>query len=477
MIMKKKFIFFIIAFLFVHIVFAQKGTLNSKIKIYFNHPVNTSVSTGTNAVYLNDCVDDTLIKYINRAKYTIDVAVYNTNVASVVTAINAAYTRGVTVRWIYEGTCTNTALSNLNSSINKLTRTDGAGIMHNKFMIIDAGSATATDPVVWTGSANWTSYQIQGTGTASGSDYNNVVIIQDKTFATAYTTEFNEMWGSTTATPNSTNSKFGASKTDNTTHSFNVNGTTINLYFSPSDGTNNQIINSINTANTDLYFGMYTFTQVLDANPIVTKHNAGVVVAGIMDKQNAVAPYTYAYDILNPALGSNMKLSIDANRLYHNKYLIVDPSNTASDPLVFTGSHNWSASANTNNDENALIIHDATVANIYYQSFYQNFTDLGGTMPSVITSITDEETNDAATMVYPNPSEKGSLIYLDLSADFNLQNTSLIIYDAMGNKINELKNINDHHFNISGNFKNSGIYFYQLINKNELIKSDKIIIQ
>ena len=48
--------------------------------------------------------------------------------------------------------------------------------------------------------------------------------------------------------------------------------------------------------------------------------------------------------------------------------MIVDQDAPSSDPLVFTGSHNWSAAADNDNDENTLVIHDATIANIYYQN-------------------------------------------------------------------------------------------------------------
>ncbi|KAF0190392.1 MAG: phospholipase D/Transphosphatidylase, partial [Bacteroidetes bacterium] len=71
---------------------------------------------------------------------------------------------------------------------------------------------------------------------------------------------------------------------------------------------------------------------------------------------------------------------------------------------VFTGSHNWSVSADTKNDENTLIIHDDTIANIYYQSFNQNFIDLGGTLaPCAVTAI--EEVSENEITISPNPSE------------------------------------------------------------------------
>ncbi len=54
--------------------------------------------------------------------------------------------------------------------------------------------------------------------------------------------------------------------------------------------------------------------------------------------------------------------------LLHHKYMILD-ANSASDPMVVTGSMNWSANGDDTNDENTLIIHDAAIANQFYQEF------------------------------------------------------------------------------------------------------------
>ena len=261
-----------------------------KIKVYFNNPVNTSVSAGVNAVYLNQSLDDTLVAYINRAQHSLDIAVYNYiqsgSMSNIGLAVNNAYQRGVVVRWIYNGSSSNSGLSQLNSNIHTLTSptTSGYGIMHNKFMIVDANYSNA---LVWTGSCNWDSEQFN-------QDVNNVIIFQDSALAHAYTTEFNEMWGSSGATPNSTNSKFGPFKTNNTQHNFSIDGVSVEQYFSPSDNTNDQIVNAIHSANHDLFFGVYTFTENQEADSIISKiQNQQVHTAGIIDQFSlSFSPYS-----------------------------------------------------------------------------------------------------------------------------------------------------------------------------------------
>jgi len=486
--MKKTFILLVIVMIYSQLIFAQSTTwpMNGKIRVYFNHPVYTTVSSGTNAVYLNSCIADTLVKYITRAKYTIDCAIYNASSSStmtpVITAINAAKTRGLTIRWIDNGASTNTAVSSLSSSINKLSSptTSGYGIMHCKFMIIDANSTTATDPIVWTGSTNWSEEQFN-------EDYNNVVIIQDQPLAQAYTAEFNEMWGSTTATPNSTNAKFGSHKTDPLSiHSFTIGGKTVELYFSPTDGVNNHIVSTINSAGTDLYFGVYTFTYNTDATDIVARHTAGVYTAGIIDSYSEYGttspPYTACtscpYSILNSGLGSSLLkvFPVTSYEIYHSKFVIADPSNPNSDPQVLTGSHNWTSSANSENDENTLIIHDATVANMYYQSFFQNFKDMGGTL-TILTGVNDIAPVNNDVYIYPNPAVEGSPVYLNINPALNLADAKLVIYDILGNTLKEFVHLNNQQTAIDCGIQIKGMYFYRLFDGNNPVKTGKFLLQ
>ena len=58
--------------------------------------------------------------------------------------------------------------------------------------------------------------------------------------------------------------------------------------------------------------------------------------------------------------------------------MLIDALSPSSDPQVFTGSFNWSGAAQNSNDENAIIIHDSSITNQYYQSLCQDFTSFGG---------------------------------------------------------------------------------------------------
>jgi phosphatidylserine/phosphatidylglycerophosphate/cardiolipin synthase-like enzyme len=384
-----------------------------KIKVYFNQPVDTTFAHGgPKAVYLNYTLDDTLIAYINRANHTLDIAIYQVSqtsgMADVVGAINAAYTRGVTVRLIYDGKDNaSTSIGQLNAGIHISASPSGSSynIMHNKFMIIDA--AYPADATVWTGSTNWTESMFHRST-------NNAVIIQDQPLALAYKAEFEQMWGSTTATPNAATAKFGPFKTPTTAHTFTIDGKTVQLYFSPSDQTNDQIVTAINSADKELFFGVYTFTEANDANAISAKYStAGIKVKGIMDYFSTTGNFA-AYNTLNPVMGSDLKVYNQSGKVYHSKMMIVDPEYPSLDPLVLTGSHNWSVTANTKNDENTLIIHDADIATQYLQSFAANFTALGGSI-SPATGI-DVLSDGSSVSIYPNPTQGSISIDIQNSA-------------------------------------------------------------
>lgn len=346
---------------------------NPKIKCYFNHPVNNVISTGQNAIYLNGTFPDTIAAYINRAKYTVDIALYNFTSGSVAAkfadAVNNAYLRGVIIRWIFDSSSSNTGLALLNPLIQRIGAPDAFGyIMHNKFVVIDANSASATDAFTITGSYNWSAQQ-------TNTDYNNLLIVQDQPVTQAYYNEFNKMWGGIGPAPVPANQKFGTAKTVSAQNIFNVNGSTIEVYFSPKDSAGVHLKNAINTADNDLFFGIFSFTDTSIANRIKTKYISGVGARGIID--NNINSNAGPFNILDPVLGSNM-IVYPGTGLYHNKIMIVDAFDSTSDPLVCTGSFNWSLSAETSNDENSIIVHDPFIANQYYQSLCQNFTDFGG---------------------------------------------------------------------------------------------------
>ena len=400
---------------------ATQSNSTGEMRIWFNNPVNNGVSTGTNAFYNPDFVD-TIIWFIDHALYSIDMAIYNIdNENNIINALNDAYLRGVNVRFIADDGVNAGAYAALNIGPGKKIKAPTGelpgggfyGIMHNKFIVIDAVSTDPDEPWVISGSTNMTDAQLKV-------DKQNMIAIQDQSLAKAFRAEFEEMFAGT----------FGPLKTNNTPHQFIIGGKEVELYFSPSDDTESQIKRVIAESDYDMYFAVFTFTRFGISYDIESAIERGVFVAGIYDETDPSNPL--AIDILEGAMSSTLFQA--SGPIFHHKYLISDPYCPASDPMVLTGSHNWSTSAQVRNDDNTLIIHDSTIANIYYQEFAQRYTDEGGTI--VVDGFCDfvpvsHLFAEARLQFFPNPAQQSVAIELPLGSEGGL----LQLLDISGKEV------------------------------------------
>lgn len=373
---------------------------SGNIKVYFNRSVNTSYanSAENHAITLPNLIDDTLIAYINRAQHSIDLMVYNlgaanSNLSNIAAALNQAYLNGRSVRVIYNQDTGNTGVAQLNQNIPRLVSPVPSfpqyGIMHNKIFIFDAFSTNANRPIVWTGSTNLTTDQIN-------TDPNNVIIVQDQSLAKAYTMEFEEMWGSNGSLPNASNARFGPDKRDNTPKVFNIGGKRVECYFSPSDGTNARIIKAITDATHDFTVNSMLLTRSDIANAMIQKHNQGVHARVLLNHPNEGGSSSQ-YSTLEPVLTWRLMnySSLSQGGTLHHKLMFANAFG-GTNPYVLTGSHNWSTAAEVRNDENTLIVYDADIVNQYLQEFMGRL--------GAVASAEYFEPFESLT-IYPNPTD------------------------------------------------------------------------
>ena len=413
---------------------ASASNSTGQIKVWFNNPVDNSVSTGTNAVFVNGAMDDTIINFLDQALYSVDIAIYNIdNINNIITAINDAYARGVAVRVICDSGVDdfNYNLISVGTGNKKKSPPDGStnadgaffGIQHNKFILIDEISSDPNDAWVITGSMNFTDDQIKV-------DKQNIIAVQDQSLVKAYKIEFDEMFSG----------KYGPDKSNNTPHEFMINGKRAELYFSPSDETETHLIEKINTSNYDLYFAVFSLTRFGISYAIEDAViDRSVFAAGIWDQTDAAD--STAVNILEDVLGDRF-YNYSASNLLHHKYMVVDANCPQSDPLIWTGSHNWSSSANSRNDENSLVIHDSTIANIFYQEFNQRYKDEGAT--EFISGkcdfvAVDEVIAENDLFIYPNPANQEITIQLP----YSINSGTISVFDFTGKEIIDQSIVND----------------------------------
>ncbi|MFZ5518419.1 MAG: phospholipase D-like domain-containing protein [Candidatus Zhuqueibacterota bacterium] len=473
-----------------NVITASDPASTGKINVYFNQSVEHAYADSMQAAG-NVNLLSKLIQRINAAKYSIDFCFYNVTQEEAAQVLIGAHQRGVKVRVITEDDNADEApiqylkAAGIPVIDDKFGNNSGSDYMHNKFMVIDHRDASsASDDWVWTGSYN-VSYS------ATYDNAENVVEIQDQALAECYTIEFNEMWGSSSDTPNEANSVFGDNKTDNTPHYFSINGVEMTQVMSPSDGGSNYFVNHIQQAQSSLYFCIYSFTQTQIADAMREKwyQVPGFKVKGVFDARgsqydNYSGAGSYPW---NPP--ADVHIGNEAG-IVHHKYLLIDANGGPGQPALITGSYNWSLAAENENDENFLIFTDETIANLYLQEFAARYHRAGGAELLTFSSVKDQaETTLPETISlaqnYPNPFNSLTRIHFTIPSSFNARETALKIFNINGQLVATLlhqkMSAGPHQVDWDGldgwgKKVASGVYLYQLSFGDNYVSSKKLIV-
>jgi len=303
------------------------------IQVFFTSPGDENA--GSRAL------EQALVADISAARERIDLAMYNFSLRPVADALIAAHRRGVAVRLVVDSDALDgTQLARLQSAGIHVIGDRREGLMHNKFMLVDGA-------LLWTGSLNLT-----GSGTYN--DNNNMVRILSPDLAQNYQVEFEEMF---------TDDQFGAGSPANTPNPRVrlPSGAEIENYFSPDDGVSPRLVDLVEGAQSSVDFLAYSFTSDPLADALIERFQAGVSVRGVFDEDSYRSNTGGEYLRLQRA---QMNVRLDGNpNLMHNKVIVIDSE------TVVLGSYNFTRSADRNNDENVLVIHDPAVAAAYLLEF------------------------------------------------------------------------------------------------------------
>lgn len=126
-----------------------------------------------------------IVQEIQRARTSIDIAIYSFTRDEIADALIAAKNRGVAIRILADSEQApgvGSEIARLEAAGFQLKRTPGlnGGIMHNKFAIFD-------NQVLLTGSYNWST-------SAETRNFENAVFIRDASVISAYQANFNSIW-------------------------------------------------------------------------------------------------------------------------------------------------------------------------------------------------------------------------------------------------------------------------------------------
>lgn len=287
-------------------------------------------------------IDAALVADLDAASRSIEAAVFDIDLQSVVDALVRAKKRGVNVRVVADNDANQesdlfaSAIQQLKAAGIPLKLDERDAFMHNKFVVIDGNT-------VWTGSWNWT---INDTYRND----NNALRFAVPALAENYQKRFEFLFGD----------RARADKVVPNPLVTVANGVRIENYFSPTGGAQKAIEDRLEKAQKNIRVMAFSFTADNQAKILVSKTKAGLQVQAVTESRNNEGSGA-VYSTLKRG---KIDILPDGNcYILHNKIYIID------DQTVITGSYNFTAAAERSNDENLLIIDDPSLAAFYNREF------------------------------------------------------------------------------------------------------------
>ncbi len=345
-------------------------TRGGRLDVYYNDP-----GTRRTNMWEPDA-EQILVDLIDGSNASIDFAVMGFTRQPVISALIRAHDRGVKVRMVGDADhWYNTGYRQLDARQIPIVTGNQPHIMHNKFFIFDRRIVMAQ------------------TSNVSDSDMrmnsNNFIVMDSPPIAADFQAEFEQMFGGL----------FGHTKSEiDNGRVYEVGDTTVEVWFTPNEDALGRILEIVDGAEESVRFTIFAFTkdqigsayirkqrQFMEWNEANGVDTTGYIdtfrtVAGVVDQSqlHSNGQYHEAYRLL----GAQVPIRLDANdntmqpgdyqagggRL-HSKTMLIDAD--GENPIVITGSFNWSAAATSSNDEFLLILRGERVAQMYKAYFAQ----------------------------------------------------------------------------------------------------------
>lgn len=329
-----------------------EGTRGGRVDVYFNDP-----GTRSDNVWDADAVAQ-MIELVDNSKSTIDMAVMGFTYTPLIDALVRADDRGVKIRMVGDaGHLTNSGYQRFYQEHIQVVAGNLAHIMHDKFMVVDSR-------FVFAGTANWSQSDLL-------QNHNNFLIMDSPYVAADFTAEFEQMH----------NGVFGNEKIEiDNGRSYTLGDTTVEVWFTPNEDALGRIIEYVNDAQESLAFTIFAFTKDQIGSAFVQAHERGVDVSGVIDQSqlHSNGQYHEVYRLLTNGIPVRMDgndnsilpgdYQAGGGRL-HSKTMLIDLD--GENPVVITGSFNWSSSATLSNDEFLLVLKGPRVGQLYKTYFGQ----------------------------------------------------------------------------------------------------------
>lgn len=249
-----------------------------------------------------------------------------------------------------------------------------------------------------------------------------------------------------------------------------LGSTFVSSYFSPSDGTTQAIVNALSTAEDEVYFSLLTFTKNEIREILIELHNRGVKVKGIIENVDDNGGEFYRLN------AEGMEVLDDTKgRIHHHKYAIIDPHSPDNAKLI-VGSHNWTQKAEDTNDENTLIFHNTSLAQIFLSEFYGRWCEYRPENMNCDMDTTTEA-GDIDLVLSPNPASS-SEVNIFLTSD-NSMEFELVVFNMHGQMIREFTKDMEPGSNYLSEMNGlvPGLYIIKAMHADELYKLRSVIVE
>lgn len=344
------------------------STRGHQVEVFFNDP-----GSRLQNIWTPDVVQ-VMVELIDSAQSSLDFAVMGFSHDEVVDAMQRAYDRGIPVRMVGDaGHLYNAGYQMMLDRHIPMVVGNDAHIMHDKFMVVDGR-------FVLFSTANWTPTDLVHNS-------NNFAMIDSPEVAADFTAEFEQMFAG----------RFGHTKIEiDNGRQYQIGDTTMEVWFSPNEDALGRIQELIDASTESIRFTIFAFTKDQIGSAFIRAQErydeadaaAGISlnlpydqrrsVAGVIDQSQLHSNQQY-HEVYR-LLSAGIPLRMDGNdssrqpgdyqagggRL-HSKTMVIDAY--GENPLVITGSFNWSSSATQSNDEFMVVMHGKRIAQVYDQYF------------------------------------------------------------------------------------------------------------
>ena len=134
----------------------------------------------------------------------------------------------------------------------------------------------------------------------------------------------------------------------------------IEVYFSPNGGCQQAVVSEIGQATQTIDVAMYYLSSKEIARALIKAHEKNVRVRIVLDQGQEIESVSKSGYFIRHGIEVRYHLGFG---LMHNKFAVIDGKS------LITGSFNWTSTAEESNEENLLIISDASVIEKFEERF------------------------------------------------------------------------------------------------------------